>query len=283
MNGTIASSVRRKKAVKDTAYQVICLLLGIMITAPILYAVSISFMRPSEVMSRELHLLPERLYTGNYVTTVKQTNIFRFMLNSFLVAFISSAVRIITSSLAAFSFAFFDFKGKNVLFFLVLTALIIPTDVLLIQNYFTVAGMHLLNTYLGMMVVFFVLPMNIYIMRQNFMSYSRDLKEAAMIDGCGNFRFYSNILLPSSKPIITTVFISSFVGTWNTYLWPLMVTNVDEMRTAQVAITMLNTVDSSPYGTVMAASVIILIPSVLIFVLFQRRVVGGIMAGSVKG
>ena len=121
MNGTIASSVRRKKAVKDTAYQVICLLLGIMIAAPILYAVSISFMRPSEVMSRELHLLPERLYTGNYVTTVKQTNIFRFMLNSFLVAFISSAVRIITSSLAAFSFAFFDFKGKNVLFFLVLT------------------------------------------------------------------------------------------------------------------------------------------------------------------
>ena len=112
MNGTIASSVRRKKAVKDTAYQVICLLLGIMIAAPILYAVSISFMRPSEVMSRELHLLPERLYTGNYVTTVKQTNIFRFMLNSFLVAFISSAVRISPQALPHSVLHFLISKGK---------------------------------------------------------------------------------------------------------------------------------------------------------------------------
>lgn len=283
MTDYAAVSSRRNKAVKEAVYQALCLILGLMIILPVLYALSISFMKPSEVMNREIHLLPDSLYLGNYVTTIQQTNIFRFMVNSFLVAFISSAVRIITSSLAAFSFAFFDFKGKNILFFLVLTALIIPADVLLIQNYFTVAGMGLLNTYLGMMIVFFVLPMNIYIMRQNFMSYSKELKDAAMIDGCGNFRFYANILLPSTKPIITTVFISSFVGTWNTYLWPLMVTNVDEMRTAQVAITMLNTVDSSPYGTVMAASVIILIPSILVFVLFQRRVVGGMMAGSVKG
>ena len=160
--------------------------------------------------------------------------------------------------------------------------MIIPTDVLVVQNYFTVAELGLINTYMGMMIVFFVSAMNIFIMRQNFLSYSKSLKEAAMVDGCSNFRFFLQILLPSSSPILFTVFISSFVGTWNTYLWPLIVTTVNEMRTAQVAITMLNVSDASAYGVVMAASIIILIPSILIFLLFQKKIVGGMMEGSVK-
>jgi sn-glycerol 3-phosphate transport system permease protein len=127
--------------------------------------------------------------------------------------------------------------------------------------------------------------MNIFIMRQNFLSYSKSLREAALVDGCGNFKFYSRILMPSNAPLIVTVFISSFVGTWNTYLWPLLVTNVNEMRTAQVAVTMLNINEGSSYGpgAVMAAAVLILIPSILVFLIFQRRIVGGIMAGAVKG
>ena len=103
------------------------------------------------------------------------------------------------------------------------------------------------------------------------------------MDGCGNFRFFVEILIPTTTPALTTVFISSFVGTWNTYLWPLIVTNVNEMRTAQVAITMLNSEASSDYGVVMAASTVILMPSILVFILFQRKIVGGMMSGSVKG
>lgn len=189
------------------------------------------------------------------------------------------------ASLAAFSFAFFEYRGKNILFLLVIGSMIIPADVLVVQNYFTTAELGLIDTYIGMMVVFFISGMNIFVMRQNFMSYSRSLQDAALVDGCSNFQFYWRILMPSNVPVITTVFISSFVGTWNTYLWPLLVTNTDAMRTAQVAVTMLNVNEGSSFGAgvVMAAAVIILIPSILVFLIFQKKVVGGVMSGAVKG
>lgn len=278
----IAKKMKMIKGLKSALFQCLCIVIGLVLMSPIIYALLISLMQSSEILTTELNLIPSKIYLGNYITAITQTNMFRFMINSFIVAFVSSVVRIITSSLAAFSFAFFEYRGKKILFFLVIASMIIPTDVLVVQNYFTVAELGLINTYLGMMVVSFVAAVNIFIIRQNFLSYSKSLQEAAMVDGCSNFRFFLQILLPSSTPVLFTVFISSFVGTWNTYLWPLIVTNVNEMRTAQVAITMLNVSDASSYGVVMAASVIILIPSILIFLLFQRKIVGGMMDGSVK-
>lgn len=272
-----------KKKIGSALYQIFCLLVGLLVISPIIYCVLISFMEPAEILTRDLHLVPDYLYLVNYIKAVTQTEIFRFMLNSLIVAFVSSVVRIITSSCAAYAFAFFRFPGKKLLFYLTIGTMIIPTDVLLVQNYFTVSGMNLINTYTGMMVIFFISGMNVFVIRQYFMSYSVSLKEAAHIDGCSNLRFFLQILLPTTTPALVTVFISSFVGTWNTYLWPLIVTNVNEMRTAQVAITMLNTEASSDYGVVMAAATIILLPSILIFVLFQRKIVGGMMGGAVKG
>jgi sn-glycerol 3-phosphate transport system permease protein len=143
--------------------------------------------------------------------------------------------------------------------------------------------MHLINTYLGMMIVFFSSALYIFMMRQAFLSYSKSLKEAAHIDGCSNFRFYWNILLPSSSPIMITIFISSFVAVWNTYVWPMLVTNRNEMRTIQVAITMLNFPDESPHGAIMAAAILILAPSLLVFLIFQRWIKTGMLSGSVKG
>ena len=271
---------------KSITHQVICLVVGIILVFPVIYAVSISFMKPDEILTKELRLLPSTFgYLENYVVVFTQTKVFRFMLNSFIVAFVSSIARIVTASLAAFSFAFFEFRGKNILFCLVIGSMIIPADVLVLQNYFTTAELGLINTYPGMMIIFLVSAMNIFVMRQNFMSYSKSLREAAMVDGCSNFKFYTKILMPSNMPAVTTVFISSFVGVWNTYLWPLLVTNVNEMRTAQVAVTMLNINEGSSYGpgVVMAAAVVILIPSILVFLIFQRRIVGGIMVGAVKG
>lgn len=278
-------SIRRRKEIIDGMYQVLCVFTGIVLMLPLVYALCISFMESQEILTREFHFFPKSFYLENYHTVFELTTIFRFMFNSFVMAFVSSIIRIFTASLAAFSFAFFEYPGKKLFFYLVVGSMIIPSDVLIVQNYFTVAELRLVNTYAGMMVVFLISAMNIFIMRQHFLTYSKSLKDAALVDGCGNFLFYAYILLPSSIPVLVTVFISSFVGTWNTYLWPLLVTNVNEMRTAQVAITMLNVREGSNfgYGPVMAAAVIILIPSVLVFLIFQKRIVGGMMAGAVKG
>ena len=274
------------KKMKGIGYQFGCMLLGVVLMLPLLYAISISFMPQEEILTTRLKFFPSTFgYLENYKTVFARTRVLRFMWNSFIVAFVSSCVRILVASLAAFSFAFFEYRGKNILFLLVIGSMIIPADVLVVQNYFTTAELGLIDTYIGMMVVFFISGMNIFVMRQNFMSYSRSLQDAALVDGCSNFQFYWRILMPSNVPVITTVFISSFVGTWNTYLWPLLVTNTDAMRTAQVAVTMLNVNEGSSFGAgvVMAAAVIILIPSILVFLIFQKKVVGGVMSGAVKG
>lgn len=274
------------KKMKGVGYQFGCMLLGVVLMLPLLYAISISFMPQEEILTTRLKFFPSTFgYLENYKTVFARTRVLRFMWNSFIVAFVSSCVRILVASLAAFSFAFFEYRGKNILFLLVIGSMIIPADVLVVQNYFTTAELGLIDTYVGMMVVFFISGMNIFVMRQNFMSYSRSLQDAALVDGCSNFQFYWRILMPSNVPVITTVFISSFVGTWNTYLWPLLVTNTDAMRTAQVAVTMLNVNEGSSFGAgvVMAAAVIILIPSILVFLIFQKKVVGGVMSGAVKG
>lgn len=136
---------------------------------------------------------------------------------------------------------------------------------------------------MGMMIIYMVSGANIFMIRQHFLNYSKAVREASLVDGCGNWRFFWKILMPMSTPVIATVFISSFVNSWTTYLWPLIVTNIEEMRTVQVIITMLNMNKmQSVYGQVMAASVLILIPSVVIFMLFQRKITAGMTAGAVK-
>lgn len=259
------------------------LLIGLIVISPILYALSISFMQPYEILSRDLHLIPHQVTLENYVTAVTKTPLFRFMFNSALISVLSSLVRVLLCSLAAFAFAFYEFRGKQVLFLLFLGPMMVPPDILIMQNFATITRLGLLNTYIGMMSVFLVSVMNIFILRQNFNSFPTSLRDAAKIDGCTNFGFYWRILLPSTKPVLTSVFISSFIGIWNSYLWPLIVTNREEMRPVQVAVTMLNFPDASPYGAIMAASVLILIPSVLVFLGFQRKIKAGMLAGSVKG
>ena len=268
---------------RSGVFQAFCIFLGLCLMAPILYCVVVSFMREREILSPELHLWPDEFYLGNYIQVITKTKIFRFMLNSFIVAFCSSIARVVTGCLAAYAFSFMEFRGKNLLFWLVLGSMIVPAEMLMVQNYFTTAELNLINTYLGMMIIYMVSGANIFMIRQHFLNYSKAVREASLVDGCGNWRFFWKILMPMSTPVIATVFISSFVNSWTTYLWPLIVTNIDEMRTVQVIITMLNANKmESVYGVVMAASVLILIPSVVIFMLFQRKITAGMTAGAVK-
>ncbi|CAM3301334.1 carbohydrate ABC transporter permease [Vagococcus fessus] len=268
---------------KDIGYQILALLLGIIVLTPVLYALSISFMRPEEILSRDVNLLPRSFYLGNYIAAFQKTTLARFLFNSLIMTVGSSTVRLVTAGTAAFALSFYNFRGKQAVFLLIIGTMMIPPDLLIVKNYRTVANMGLINTYLGMMVIFFVTALNIFVMRQHFLAYSKSIYEAAKMDGCTNFMFFIRVLLPSSKPVLITTFISSFVGVWNQYLWPLLVTNQNEMRTAQVAVTLLNFPDESPHGIIMAASILIVIPTVVVFLTFQRYIKKGMMAGGVKG
>ena len=274
---------KRKKVVKNVLFQIFAVIVGIVIISPIIYAFFISIMPSNQILSNPPKLIPRSVTLDHYKSAISATTLGRYMLNSLVLAGVSSIVRIITASMAAYAFAFYEFKGKNFIFAIVMGTVMIPGDVVLVTNYQTVSRLGLVNTYLGMMVVFLVSAMNIFIMRQNFLTFSKEIKEASEVDGCGNFRFFATILLPLNKPVITTVFISAFMGTWNTYLWPMMVTNQNELRTIQVGVTMLNFPEGTVYGPIMAASILALLPIAVIFVIFRRQIVGGLMGGPVKG
>lgn len=272
----------KRKQWEDYLVQFICIAVALIILFPILYAISVSFMEPKDILSNPPNLLPPSVTLENYVTAITRTDLMRYMLNSFVVATIVSLSRVVIGMMAAFAFAFFDFKFKKLLFMLTMTTLMIPPDVLIGSNFQTISKLGLVNTYLGMSSIFLVSAANIFLLRQNFLTFSKSLREAAAIDGCGNVKFFTKILLPISKPILVTIFISSFVNMWNQYVWPMLVTNQSEMRTIQVGITMLKDRESTAFGPVMAGAVIALIPTVLIFILFQRKIVSGMMSGAVK-
>lgn len=268
---------------REGVLQALYLMVGLVIAFPIIYAFFISFMEPSQVLAGGVNLIPKKWTLENYKTALNSAPIMRFMWNSLILATVSSIVRVIVSAMAAFAFAFLEFPCKNLIFMTMLATIMIPADVVLVANYRTVSSMGWVNTYFGMMVVFFVSAMNIFQLRQSFKTFATSLKEAAHIDGCSNFNFFIRILLPTNFSTILTVFITAFIGTWNTYLWPLLVTNKTEMRTVQVGITMLNFSEGTVYGPIMEASMIVLLPSLVLFLTFQKKIVTGMMAGGVKG
>ena len=240
-------------------------------------------MGAEQIFSTTAGIIPERWTFENYKDAFDTAPFGRFIINSIQVSFISSFVRVITASLAAFAFAFLDFPGKKVLFYMVIATFLIPGDVTIAANYRTIASLRLINTMPGIMAIYLVSGMNIFMLRQSFKTFSLEIRDASYIDGCSNFQFFWKILLPSNQQTLLTVFITSFMGVWNSYLWPLMVTNRTAKRTVQVGITMLNFSDGNPYGPIMAASMVVIIPSLVMFLLFRRHIVEGMTAGGVKG
>ncbi|KXB40223.1 carbohydrate ABC transporter permease [Amygdalobacter nucleatus] len=272
-----------KHKFNDYIFQVLCLLVAFIVIFPILYAIAVSFMNAEDILARPPHFLPPSITLENYKVAFTRTLLGRYIFNSFIVALISSLSRIILGAMAAYAFVFFEFKGKKFLFMLSLCTMMVPAEVVLVSNFTTVSRLGLINTYLGVCIIFLVSANNIFILRQNFMTLDKSLWEVAQLDGCSRVKFFGSVLLPVAKPVVITIFLSSFVNLWNQYVWPLVVTSRNEMRTIQVGITMLKDRESTAFGPVMAGVVISLLFTVLIFALFQRKIVAGMMSGSSKG
>ena len=274
---------KKKDFLFDTLITVIAIILGIIIIFPLIYCFLSSFKTPSEFLNPKL--FPSSfLYLDNFKNALERGNLLRYTLNSFVIAFVGTAVRMVLSILAAYAFTFYDFKGKNFFFFLILGTMMIPGDVLLVTNYLTVSKMHLLNTYLGVMIVSFVSASQMFMLRQRFKTIPKDMREASSMDGYGDLWFIWKVLLPLSKPVVTTLFVQSFINLWNAYLWPLIVTaSSPEMRTVMVGITRLNSWEDENYQLVMAGVCISLIPSLILFIVMRRNMKKGGLDGSLVG
>lgn len=247
------------------------IMLGLVLIFPVIYCVLGSFKTPAEFMSAKL--LPESfLYLENYRNALRQAPLFRYMWNSFVMAFSGTAIRLIIAVMAAFVLTHYEFRLRRLCFVFILGTLMIPGDVLLVTNYQTVSRLGLLNSYLGMIIVSFVGASQMFMLRQKFLSIPRALRHAALLDGCGDVRYIVTILLPICKGVLTTLFVQSFITLWNAYLWPLIVTaGAPEMRTVMVGITKLNSWEDTNYELVLAGVTISLIPSFVLFLIMRRN------------
>ena len=273
----------KKRRIRKGALVAANVLVGLFMLFPLLYAVSVSIMPSDELFTMEMNLIPQSPTLGNYVRALTQVPLTRFILNSFLVAGCITLGQILTCSRAAFAFAFLDFKGKNVLFMLVMATMMVPGEATIISNYLTVSSMGILDTYIVLILPSLTSAMGIFLFRQFYMTFPMSLYESAKLDGCGNLRFIVKILIPLTKSAIGAMAVYTFINAWNMYMWPLLVTGSEDMRTVQIGISMLNSVDAQSITLMMAGVVIIMVPSMVIFIVGQKQLIRGMFSGAVKG
>ena len=262
---------------------IVNVLIGLIIIFPLIYALFLSFMNQGEIFQYPPKIFPESFQLSNYKSVISSVPIFRFILNSFIVATTVTIGQIITASLAAYSFAFYEFKGKKFLFIAILSTMMIPGEAIIIANYLTMTSWQWLDSYRGLIVPYLTSAMGIFLMRQFYMTIPKELREASVIDGCNSFQFLIRVVMPISKPAIGALGVYVFLSTWNQYMWPLLITNAPEKRTVQIGISMLQFAESQSYGVILAGIVMILLPSILIFILGQKQLIKGMTSGAVKG
>ena len=273
----------RKKRIRKTVLVCVNILFALFMLFPLLYSVSVSIMPGDELFTMDLNILPSNPTFENYVRAFTQVPLVRFILNSFLVAGCITIGQIITCSLAAFAFSFLEFKRKNFLFMLVMATMMVPGEAVIISNYLTVSSMGILDTYIVLILPSLTSAMGIFLFRQFYMTFPISLYESAKLDGCGNLRFIVKILIPLTKSAIGAMAVYTFINAWNMYMWPLLVTGSEEMRTVQIGISMLNSVDAQSITLMMAGVVAIIIPSMVIFIVGQKQLISGMFSGAVKG
>ena len=237
--------------------------MAFVILLPLLYALSIAFMPSGELFTMELNLVPKNPTLSNFRDALVNVPLLRFILNSFIMAGCITIGQIITCSLSAFAFSFLEFKGKGILFAIVMATMMVPGEATIISNYLTVGNLGMLDTYGVLIVPYLTSAMGIFLFRQFYMTFPISLYESAKLDGCNNLKFIIKILLPLTKSAIGAMGVYTFINAWNMYMWPLLVTGSDKMRTVQIGISMLDSVDSQSITLMIAGVVIVIILSLI--------------------
>lgn len=206
-----------------------------------------------------------------------------YLTTSAIVGVLTTLAELATSVLAGYAFAFLRFPLKSVLFALCLTTLMVPAEVTIIPNYRTIQVLGWYDTYPALIVPFVASGLGIFLFRQSFRQLPRELRDAAVLDGYGHWRFLWRVVVPLNRAMIGAFGIFAFLASWNQYLWPLLVTNTNARRTVQVGLRQLEGLNADQQNVIFAGTILAALPIFLVLVLFQRQLVRGLTAGAVKG
>ena len=208
----------------------------------------------------------------------------RYFFHSLLVAVLATFGQVIFSALAGYAFARFEFRYRNLIFFIVLITMMIPPQVNIIPLFFMMRELHLINTYSALILPAMFGGFGVFMMRQYFLSFPKDLEEAARIDGCNYFQSFIKVVLPLALPIIATLSIFTFVMTWNSFMWPLISTNTEALRTLPVGLAIYKGSfrELTQWGELLACATICTVPVIVVFILGKKYFINDILLGGVK-
>lgn len=250
---------------------------------PLLWMVSVSFMSPGEASSFPPPFLPRQATLANYRQLFGQEGIGRYFANSLFLATAATLLSLIFNVTAGYAFAKLRFAGRERIFQLLLGALVIPGQVAMIPLFLLLKNMGLVNSYLGVLIPSLANVFGIFLVRQYALALPDDLLEAARIDGAGEVRIFRSIVLPVLGPILVTLAIFTFLGSWNDFLWPLIVLTDKDLLTLPVALASLSREHVQDSEMMMAGAVLTILPVLVLFLALQRHYIQGLLAGSVKG
>jgi sn-glycerol 3-phosphate transport system permease protein len=223
-------------------------------------------------------------YLDNFYNAWNAAPLGRFLINSLIVAGLITLSQCLTAILAAFALSRLEFWGQKLVFMLVIATMLVPGEVTIIPNYLTISRLNWVDTYQALIVPYAVSGFGVFLLYQFFKTIPKELEEAVMIDGGSKLRFLFQFMVPLSWPAIIGFAVYAFVGAWNQYLWPLIATQSTDMRTVQIGIGMFRSQnESSSWGIIMAATLILIAPSVLVFLASERQFIRGMTMSGLKG
>lgn len=278
----VGSNVRRVSRGKLMAFVVLCVGSVIMIL-PFFWMISSSFKPAVEILRMPPQWLPSNLDLTNFRNVLELIPFTRFFMNSVLVSVINTAVSLFSSALTGYVFAKYDFWGRDVLFLGVLGGMMIPFQVIMIPLYKIMIDFGWVDTYSVLTIPYFYSIFGVFLMRQFMLKLPDDLLDAATIDGCSHFGTFFRIVIPLVKPAFAALGIFLFMGSWNDYLWPLIVINSIELRTLPLGLGMFIHQRGTRYDLLMAASLMTVLPMLVVFLAAQRQFVEGIALTGLKG
>lgn len=253
------------------------------VIAPFVWMLLGSFKSEGELRQVPPTFLPANGSLDNYAELLSRMKFGTFFVNSAVVAVVVTAANLIFCSMLGYALAMLNFRGKKALFGLVMGTLMIPGVVTFVPLFVLVANIGLINTLPGLMLPFLVTPFGVFLMRQYISSLPRDLLDAGRVDGAGELTIFARIILPLLGPALATLGILTFLGSWNNFLWPLVVAQSESHYTLPVALALYSTgQNASQYGLMLAGATIVVLPVLVVFLLFQRRFIEGIASTGIK-
>lgn len=274
-------SQKRKKTIISYVFTYLLLILvAILCAGPFVWLLLSSLRTGANIYN--LHFQLSDFSLANYTGVMEFMDLSKYLSNTVIITFGGILLDVVLSSLCAYPLATMDFKGKNVIFTILIGTMIIPAAAGMIINYLIISNMHLLNTMLGVILPSSVKAFSIILMRQAYLGIPKELIEAARIDGAGELRIWKEVMLPGIRPSVSTIIIFDFIANWNAFLWPIIVLQDPEKYPLATALQYLNGSFSYKFGYVAAGTIISIIPVLMVFVLFQKNYIEAV-SGAVKG